>query len=254
MEGASNRFSGGSSQFSFVTEDTQLLSESSPRADTITSVESPSSSPLGPNSLHDLPTLNPICADPRAPTKLWQLPERPNEKINSAERAIDLMHVDPTATGLPYVTQNGYDGAISGEYSDPFADPKEPLSIGASRHDSVSMIVRGDSVNPLKRTISQSTSISSVSTSTAMTSVSSNSAVIIDTIKRMFVPRRKDELPIARGDRVRVLYQFKDQWLYVEKMGTALVGFIPQDCLRAVDEPLPQYLIQGLISYDALVT
>lgn len=83
----------------------------------------------------------------------------------------------------------------------------------------------------------------------------------IEMIRRPFVPKLQDELIVAVGDSVRIVQMFDDGWAMVQKVpppadkkGKARAvdesdqGLIPIDCLRDVDQALPEFIAQKRVS------
>jgi hypothetical protein len=64
-----------------------------------------------------------------------------------------------------------------------------------------------------------------------------------------------DELSVVIGDRVKVIKVFDDGWAMVEKLphgadakGAKMPGLIPIDCMRAIGQDLPAFLIEKRVS------
>lgn len=231
-ESATHRFSGGSSQFSFVSDDTESSSNSNARASTASSAQYIAYPALQPDNIGN--QLSPISVSPWTPSERWQFPKPPRytNGIPSSE------------TGPPSPATSDSDKTIRGESSNPFEDPPSTSSVSVSRHDSVLSMARSDSAAFSDMAESRHTSLMSTTCSelSAVTSASDSLAGIVDIIKRKFTQNCGDELTIIRGDRICILRRFDDGWLYVEKTSTKERGFIPQDCLREADQLLPVYL------------
>jgi hypothetical protein len=84
----------------------------------------------------------------------------------------------------------------------------------------------------------------------------------IETVRRPFVPTLSDELPVATGDRVKILHMFDDGWALVEKnpiipdpkgKGNAIEhqpekGLIPIDCFRDPGVDLSEFIATKRVS------
>lgn len=250
-ERIAQRISGGSSQLSFMSESSQRTLRSNARASTALSAQYLPYVPLQPDIIGH-PRLSPIALSPLTPAEQWQSFKPQKENGSTTLSAANSNSRSPTAARFSSSNGSDSDRTLQGGLSDPFADPGSATLVDLSQYDSRSPVSRSDSIAHSSPTLSRSSSLLSTAASkeSAMTSVSDSIAGIIDIVKRKFTPSCEDELSITRGDRVCIIRRFSDGWLYAEKTETAEKGFLPQDCLREVDETLPAYLT-GKGNYSA---
>lgn len=250
---AAHRISDGSSRFSFTSQDTQTTHMSDAIRSSVSSAQCISYPAMQPDKACDA-QLSPISVSPWTPSERWQFPKPPEPNgATSPPIAANSLGGHTMTTERSGSPDSYSDDKTIRRLSDPFADPTTISSTGSSRHDSVLSMARSDSAAFSDYAASHHISLISTTSSeiSALTNISDSAAGIMDTIKRSFEPRSRDELTIARGDQICIRKRFDDGWLYVEKTSTAEKGFIPQDCLRGANEPLPVYLTKRYSCYNA---
>lgn len=249
---AGHRTSSGSSEFSFISNNSENSLLSNARASTVSSAQYMPYPTLQPDKI-DNPQISPISVRPWTPSEAWRFPKPPMsvKGLHASEsnaRDFGGANQEPLLIGT-----SESEKTIRGGISNPFADPEGTTPLDVSHRESVLSMTRSDSAAFSDMAASRHASLLSTAASefSSMTSASETLAGIVDTIKRKFTPSSEDELNITRGDQICILRRFDDGWLYVEKTATAEKGFIPQDCLREIDKPLPSYFARRASNFNA---